>query len=106
MKGSCSVLVSRFFGRFSGGGMSEPHKPWNGNKGKKLLAGEERGKGKRMGKLWESWKVYPAGFGQLLRPGQSQFYVTEGAIYGHDYDRHARGWRHNPALSYGQVYVS
>lgn len=47
---------------------------------------------KRMGKLRESWKVYPAGFDQLLRLGQGQFYVTEGAIYGHDYDRHARRW--------------
>lgn len=44
-----------------------------------------------MGKLRESWKVYPAGFGQLLRPGQRQSYVTEGAIYRHDYGRHARG---------------
>lgn len=69
-----------------------------------IIKGKNYGR-KKMGKLWESWKVYPADSDQLLRPGQRQFYVTEGAIYWHDYDRHVRRWRHNPALSYGHVYV-
>lgn len=94
MKGPCSGLVRRF-------------RRWGRINRETVIKGRKRsGRGrKKVGKLWESWKVYPADSGQLLRPGQRQFYVTEGAIYWHDYDRHTYRWRHNPALSYGQVYV-
>lgn len=76
MKGSCSALVSRFFfggvfdaGRRSGINRETVIKGRN-HGGGGGWGGIGGGKRKRMGKLRESWKVYPAGFGQLLRPGQ------------------------------------
>lgn len=76
MKGSCSALVSRFFfggvfdaGRRSGINRETVIKGRNHGGG-----GGGEGSGEGNEREWVScenpWKVYPAGFGQLLRPGQ------------------------------------